>query len=84
MRKLILVATLGLIAVAGTGCASRDGCRESRGGHFSHFTKLFNRGDRCDECFEDNCGPGGMPAATMMYPPSPQVLPGPIEIAPTN
>lgn len=85
MKKLILFALLGLLAAGSTGCASRNGCRESGGGgHFSHFGRLFNRGDRCDDCPPADCAPG-IPQATMMYPSSsPQVLPGPIEIAPVN
>jgi hypothetical protein len=87
MRKLILLAVLGLTAVALPGCANRNECRDNGGGHFGHFSKWFNRGDRCDDC-----PPGGYagdfdggPQATMMMPSgSPQVLPGPIEIAPTN
>jgi hypothetical protein len=88
MRKLILLAVLGLTAVALPGCSSRNGCRESSGGgHFSHFSKLFNRGDRCDDCPSEGYAGDfeGGPQATMMMPSgSPQVLPGPIEIAPTN
>jgi hypothetical protein len=84
MRQLILVTLLGLLALSSAGCASRNGCRESGGGHFSHFGKFFNRGDRCDDCPPADCAPG-IPQATMMYPSGPpQVLPGPIEIAPVN
>jgi hypothetical protein len=72
MNKSIFAAGL-LVAVATfAGCNT---CRQSTGG-------WFNRGDRCNVCPPPDCAPGG-PRATMMLPSSPQVLPGPIEIAPT-
>jgi hypothetical protein len=40
----------------------------------------FHRGDKC--CPPADCPPG-MPRATMMLPSTPQVMPGPIEIAPS-
>ena len=65
-----IVTTLALAAVSTAGCNT---CRQTMGG-------WFNRGDRCAPPPVD-CPPG-MPQATMMLPGTPQVLPGPIEIAP--
>lgn len=75
MKRFMLLMTVMVLAASLAGCNS---CRRGlfRGG-------LFNRGDRCDEIQAD-CGPGGIPRATMMYPGSTQMLPGPIEIAPVN
>ena len=92
MKKLMLLAVLGLTAAVLSGCASNNGCESSgsSGGHFSHFSKWFNRGDKCDDCPPGGYGAGypgefdGGPQATMMMPGPPQVLPGPIEVAPTN
>jgi hypothetical protein len=69
-QKLTIVMTLLLAAASATGCNT---CRQAMGG-------WFNRGDRCAPP-PVNCPPG-VPQATMMYPGTPQVLPGPIEIAP--
>ena len=91
MKKLMLLAVLGLTAAVLSGCASNNGCEgRSSGGHFGHFSKWFNRGDKCDDCPPGGYGAGypgefdGGPQATMMMPGPPQVLPGPIEVAPTN
>jgi hypothetical protein len=70
-KKLMIVATLLLAAVNSVGCNT---CRQTMGG-------WFNRGDRCNVMPPADCPPGA-PRATMMYPGTPQVLPGPIEIAP--
>jgi hypothetical protein len=75
MKRLMLLMTVVVLA------ASLAGCNSCRRGLFSGG--LFNRGDRCEE-FHDDCGPAGMPRATMMVPGSTQVMPGPIEIAPVN
>ena len=72
-KKLFLLAGLMLALTSHTGCNS---CRQMTCG-------WFNRGDRCNVCPPPNCPPGGMPQATMMLPGSPQVMPGPIEVAPT-
>jgi hypothetical protein len=71
--KRIMVLVLAIAAVASLG-----GCQACRkmGGWFS-------KGDACGEPPPPACPPG-VPRATMMYPTSPQVLPGPIEIAPVN
>ncbi|MDX1944500.1 MAG: hypothetical protein SFU86_03765 [Pirellulaceae bacterium] len=75
MKKLLLVVTLATLAVSQSGCSS---CRQ--GGLFSGW---FNRGGDCNPQ-PVGCAPG-VPQATMMVPSSsPQILPGPIEIAPTN
>ena len=60
-------------AVVTASLAGCNTCRQMTGG-------WFNRGDRCVTAPPD-CPPG-MPRATMMLPGTPQVLPGPIEIAP--
>lgn len=75
MKKLLLVVALAVTVSSLAGCSS---CRQ--GGLFSGW---FNRGGDCNEQ-PTGCAPG-MPQATMMVPSSsPQILPGPIEIAPTN
>ena len=71
-KKLFLLSGLMLTIVSLAGCHT---CRSSMGG-------WFNRGDRCNVCPPPDCPPGG-PQATMMMPTTPQVMPGPIEIAPT-
>ena len=74
MKKAILLTALAVLVV--TSLAGCNTCRRLTGG-------LFNRGDRCDDFPPADCPPG-MPRATMMYPGTPQVLPGPIEMAPVN
>lgn len=69
-KTLMVVTTLALVAVSATGCSN---CRQAMGG-------WFNKGDKC-AVMPPDCPPG-MPRATMMLPSGPQVLPGPIEIAP--
>jgi hypothetical protein len=64
---------MGTIILA-TGLAGCNTCRQATGG-------WFNRGDRCNTAPPPDCGPG-MPRANFMLPSTPQVLPGPIEIAP--
>jgi hypothetical protein len=73
MKKLILLTTVAHVVMGLAGCNT---CRQMTSG-------WFNRGDRCNACPPPACAPG-MPQATMLVPSSPQVLPGPIEIAPTN
>ena len=68
-KKVLLLLATALVIVTLSGCSS---CRSMTGG-------WFNRGDRC--CPPPACPPG-VPQATMMLPGSPQMLPGPIEIAP--
>jgi len=68
-KKVMFVAALALAVASSPGCNT---CRQMTGG-------WFNRGDKC--CPPPACPPG-MPQATMMLPSTPQVLPGPIEIAP--
>jgi hypothetical protein len=70
MKKIVLV--IAVCAVL-TGCST---CRQMCGG-------WFNKGDRCNVCPPADCPPG-VPRAQFMMPGSPQVLPGPIEIAPVN
>jgi hypothetical protein len=70
--KLLQVAGLALVIASMAGCNT---CRQMSCG-------WFNRGDRCNVCPPPDCPPG-MPRAQMMVPTSPQVMPGPIEIAPT-
>jgi hypothetical protein len=70
MKTLLIVMTLLFAAASTAGCNT---CRQAMGG-------WFNKGDRCAPPPMD-CPPG-MPRATMMLPATPQVLPGPIEIAP--
>ena len=70
MKKMVLV--IAVCAVL-TGCST---CRQMCGG-------WFNKGDRCNVCPPADCPPG-VPRAQFMMPGSPQVLPGPIEIAPMN
>jgi hypothetical protein len=65
---LVLAASMACFG----GCNT---CRNLAGG-------LFHRGDRCLVCPPADCPPG-TPRATMMLPTTPQVLPGPIEIAPS-
>jgi hypothetical protein len=72
MKRFMLLMTVLVLAASLAGCNS---CRRGFG--------LFNRGDRCDD-FQPDCAPGGVPRATMMYPGSTQMMPGPIEIAPLN
>jgi hypothetical protein len=75
MRKLLFLVAIVSVAASQTGCQA---CRNMCGG-------WFNRGDNCNDYPPADCAPG-VPRATMMVPSmsSPQVLPGPIEIAPTN
>jgi hypothetical protein len=73
MTKKLLMLTGVIVTIASlAGCSS---C-----GRSSSCSSWFNRGDRC--CPPPACGPG-VPQATMMLPSSPQVMPGPIEVAPT-
>jgi hypothetical protein len=72
-KNLFLLAGIALALTSLTGCHS---CRQMTGG-------WFNRGDRCNVCPPPNCPPGGIPQGAMMLPGSPQVMPGPIEVAPT-
>jgi hypothetical protein len=74
MKKLMVLALIALGVGSFAGCSH---CRSLFSGG------LFNRGDRCQEYPADDCAPG-YPRATMMVPSSPQMLPGPFEIAPTN
>jgi hypothetical protein len=73
MKRVVLLTAVAVLISGLAGCHT---CRKMTGG-------LFNRGDRCDDCPPADCAPG-MPRATMMLPDSPQVLPGPIEVAPIN
>jgi hypothetical protein len=70
-KKLLMLIGVAVTIASLVGCSS---CGRSSG------SSWFNRGDRC--CPPPACGPGG-PQATMMMPTGPQVMPGPIEIAPT-
>jgi hypothetical protein len=78
MNKVVIsLAGAALLVASLSGCNT---CRRMSGG-------WFNRGDRANVCPPPDCPPG-MPQATMMMPGtmmpgSPQVLPGPIEVAPT-
>jgi hypothetical protein len=69
-KKLLLLASAAVAIAMFAGCHS---CRTGSG--------WFNRGDRCNVCPPPNCPPG-IPQAQMMLPTTPQVMPGPIEIAP--
>jgi hypothetical protein len=71
MKRVLFVL---LLAVA---VANLSGCHACR-----RMGSWFNRGDSCEPP-PPSCPPG-VPRATVMYPSSPQVLPGPIEIAPAN
>jgi hypothetical protein len=72
MTKKLLLLTGAAVAIAMfAGCHS---CRTGGG--------WFNRGGRCNVCPPPDCPPG-IPQAQMMVPTTPQVMPGPIEIAPT-
>jgi hypothetical protein len=71
MFRNVMLATLVAVATLSAGCST---CRQTMCG-------WFNRGDRCNVAPPVDCAPG-MPRATMMLPGTPQVLPGPIEIAP--
>lgn len=72
MKHALLVTLLAVSLASLGGCNT---CRNLAGG-------LFHRGDRCNVCPPLDCPPG-TPRATMMLPTTPQVLPGPIEIAPS-
>jgi len=73
MNKIVIfLAGAALLVASLSGCNT---CRRMSGG-------WFNRGDRSNVCPPPDCPPG-MPQATMMMPSTPQVLPGPIEVAPT-
>jgi hypothetical protein len=75
MKKLILLSVTVLAGASLVGCHSS--CRPTTGG-------WFNRGDRCNEMPPSDC-PAGMPRTQMMIPSSgTTVLPGAIEIGPTN
>ena len=69
-KKIFLLISLGVVVNGLAGCSS---CRQMGGG-------WFNRGDKC--CPPPACAPG-VPQAQMMLPTTPQVLPGPIEVAPS-
>lgn len=73
MKKLIFLTVAALVVASLSGCQT---CRRMSG--------WFNRGDECGEVQPPSACPPGVPRATMMYPSSPGVLPGPIEIAPLN
>ncbi|MCI0357638.1 MAG: hypothetical protein L0211_04020 [Planctomycetaceae bacterium] len=68
MKKAILLTLAALVV------ASLTGCHLCRG--------WFNRGDDCAP--PPAACPPGVPRATMMIPSSPQILPGPIEVAPVQ
>jgi hypothetical protein len=70
-KKLLLMTGLALTAAVFSGCHS---CGTSG--------SWFNRGGRCNVCPPPDCPPG-IPQAQMMVPTTPQVMPGPIEVAPT-
>jgi hypothetical protein len=70
-RFLVLIVVVAAVA-------SLSGCQTCR-----RMGSWFNRGDACGEPPPPSCPPG-VPRATMMIPTSPQILPGPIEIAPIN
>jgi hypothetical protein len=75
MTKKLLLAALVVAAASLAGCSR---CRQMTCG-------WFNKGDRCGApppCAPPPCAPG-MPSGAMMLPTTPQVLPGPIEVAPT-
>jgi hypothetical protein len=72
MKATLHLTALALLAAALAGCNT---CRQATAG-------WFHRGDRCNVCPPPDCPPG-VPRATMMLPSTPQVLPGPIEIAPS-
>ena len=73
MKRAILLTVVALVVASLTGCQA---CRNMMGG-------WFNRGDQCGEPPPSACPPG-VPRATVMFPSSPQILPGPIEIAPVQ
>ena len=70
-KKIVILFASALLVLASVNGCSR--CRQTT-------CSWFNRGDKC--CPPPACPPG-MPQATMMLPTTPQVLPGPIEIAPS-
>lgn len=72
MKKLMLLAVVAVVVSSQSGCQT---CRR--------MGSWFHRGDECGEAPPTTCPPG-VPRATFMMPGSPQVLPGPIEIAPAN
>jgi len=72
MKKLVLGAMLAAVAASLSGCQT---CRR--------MGSWFHRGDSCAEAPPATCPPG-VPRATVMYPSSPQLLPGPIEMTPVN
>jgi hypothetical protein len=71
MKKILLLAAIAAFGLTQSGCSS---CRQAMGG-------WFNRGSSCGAPPAD-CPPGYR--TQMMVPTSPQMLPGPIEIAPAN
>jgi hypothetical protein len=72
MKKAIWLTVLALVIANLTGCHV---CRRVGG--------WFNRGDDCAPEMPPACPPG-VPRGAMMIPSSPQILPGPIEVAPAN
>jgi hypothetical protein len=72
MKKAILLTVAAMLIASLSGCHT---CRNMFGG-------WFNRGDDCAP--PPAACPPGVPRATMMIPSSPQILPGPIEVAPVN
>ncbi len=71
MKKAILLTVAAVLIASLSGC---HWCRNMGG--------WFNRGDDCEP--PPAACPPGVPRATMMIPSSPQILPGPIEVAPVQ
>lgn len=70
MKKAILLTAAALVLTSLSGC------------HWCRMGSWFNRGDDCAP--PPAACPPGVPRATMMIPTSPQILPGPIEVAPVQ
>ena len=69
MRKVIGLTVLTVLLASLAGCHT---CRQMTSG-------WFDRGDRCGPPPQPDCPPG-MPRASVMYPGTTTVLPGPIEV----
>jgi hypothetical protein len=69
MKKAILLTAAALVLASLSGC------------HWCRWD-WFNRGDECAP--PPAACPPGVPRATMMIPTSPQILPGPIDVAPVQ